>query len=44
MDNKGETDIVALPITGKETPLAFIMTETELLKENYVNIFLSQVI
>ena len=44
MDNKGEMDIVPLLIIGEETPLAFIMTETKLLEENCVNIFLSQVI
>ena len=44
MDNKGEMDIVSLPITGEETLLAFIMAETELLEENCVNIFLSQII
>ena len=44
MDNKGEMDTVPLPITGEKTPLAFIMTETKLLEENCVNIFLSQVI
>jgi len=44
MNNKGEIDTVPLPIIGKEAPLAFIMTETELLEENRVNIFLSQVI
>ena len=44
IDNKREMDIIPLPITREETPLAFIMTETELLEENCVNIFLSQVI
>ena len=44
MDSKGEMDIVSLPITGEETLLAFIMAETELLEENCVNIFLSQII
>ena len=33
MDSKGEMDIVSLPITGEETPLAFIMIETELLEK-----------
>ena len=37
-------DTVRLPITGEEAPLVFIMTETKLLEENCVNIFLSQVI
>ena len=44
MDNKGEMGIVPLPIAREETPLAFIMTEIELLEENCVNIFLPQVI
>ena len=44
MDNKGEMGIVPLFITGKETSLVFIMTQTKLLEGNCVNIFLSQVI
>lgn len=44
INNNGEMNIVSLPITGEETPLAFMMTEIELLEKNCVNIFLSQVI